>query len=100
MNRKRYVLDFHTDCPLSQSGTAESEDVAAGFGDPLLQSGFDFVVGEEGDVTGMRHRQQVPVLQQRCPRLEKTREDVELKVGDVIVASQVDRGLQRHRLQA
>ena len=79
-----------TDCPLSQPGAAEPEDVAAGFGDPLLEPGFDLVVGEEGHVARMSHRQQVPILQQRRPRLEQAREDVELEIGDVVVASQVD----------
>ena len=47
--------DRRTDCPLSQPGAAEPEDVAAGLGDPLLEAGLDLVVGEEGDVARMRH---------------------------------------------
>ena len=42
-----------------------------------LESGLDLVVGEEGDVAGVRHRQDLPVLQQARPRLQK-KKDVEM----------------------
>ena len=37
--------------------------------DELQQSGLDLIVGEEGHVPWVSHRQTVPVTQQRRPRL-------------------------------
>ena len=48
----------------------------------------------------MCDRQYLPVPQQGGPRLEEPREHVKLEVGDVVVASEVDGRLQRHRLEA
>ena len=46
-----------------------SLDWPSGFADMPLESRLDFVVGEEGDVAGVGHRQDLPVLQQAGPRL-------------------------------
>lgn len=81
------------DRPLTEPSAAEPENVAeeqqrrtlvlvpvrrtgdgaaspAGLVDEPLQAGFDLVVGQEGHVAGMSHRQTVPVPQQGRPRLE------------------------------
>lgn len=39
--------------------------------DVLVQSGFDFIIGQEGHVAGVCHCQEVPVPQNWSPRLKK-----------------------------
>ena len=58
------------------------------------------VISKEGDVAWVGDCQDLPVPKQGGPGLEQTREHVKLKVGDVIVAREVDSGLQGHGLQA
>lgn len=138
-----------SDGPLSEPSAAEPENVAenhgdkgkpkrrgvtvsvtspgspARFMDEPLQTSFDLVVGQEGHVARVGHRQTVPVPQQGRPRLqnkdrrelsvtlrrkqpltswgadlEQPGEDVKLKHRDVVVAGQVDGRLQGHGLQA
>lgn len=113
-----------------RDGDGDGAASPAGLVDEPLQTGFDLVVGQEGHVTGMGHRQTVPVPQQGRPRLEtetgdkrsvfltitnpsflgisslswwpdleQSGEDVKLEHRDVVVAGQVDGGLQGHGLQ-
>ena len=48
----------------------------------------------------MGDRQDLPVAEQSGPRLEESGEHVKLKVGDVVIAREVDGRLKRHGLQA
>ena len=78
------------------------------------------IIGEESHVARMCDRQNLPVSEQGRPWLEKPGnnrfvsattcqrkkfswvtpgEDIKLKVADVVVAREVDRRLERHRLQ-
>ena len=43
-----------------------------------LEPRLDLVVGEEGDVAGVRHRQDLPVLQQARPGLQKEKDGGEM----------------------
>lgn len=61
-----------SDCPLAEPRAAQPEHVAAGFGAAIfLQPCLDLVVGEKSHVARMRHREDLPVAQQRRPRLEQ-----------------------------
>ena len=77
------------------------------------------IIGEESHVARMCDCQNLPVSEQGRPWLEKPgnsrfvsataskksfswvtpREDIKLKVADIVVAREVDRRLERHRLQ-
>lgn len=61
------------DGPLAQPRAAQPEHVAAGLcAAVLLQPGLHLVVGEKGHVARVLQRQDVPVAQQRRPRLKQS----------------------------
>ena len=87
------------DGPLTETSAGESKDVGAGLGGERGESVLDFIVGEESDVGGMSDREELPVAKDGAPGLEESREDVELEVGDVAVAGQIDRRPQSEGLE-
>ena len=58
------------------------------------------VISKEGNIARVGDCQDLPVAQQSRPRLEESGEHVKLKVGDVIIAREVNGRLERHGLQA
>lgn len=65
-----------------------------------LQPRLHLVVGEKCHVSRVRHSQDLPVSQEARPGLKEPSKDVEFKVGDEVVAREVDGGLEGHRLEA